>query len=232
MRDLQDLDRRRPQWKRHVRLGVGSEQRVELPVTREEHDRVLVRVFARQPRGRRARGRGCAGARAGRPRPPARERCALRAPVPHARAQPRRGSRPASSGSRTKPTELESRPPPRRRRDRAAGCVSDDASPTAGPRGVRAARRRPPPAGPRPRTRLPLATWSRIRVSLADVEHDDAKAGRRRRGMRRSQPPADEDDDQHRRQYGGPPASWRAEASRAGGRARRARRGRRATSTR
>jgi hypothetical protein len=46
-------------------------------------------------------------------------------------------------------------------------------------------------------------------VSLPDIQHHDAKAGRRRRGMRRLQPPADEDDDQHRREHGGAPTSWR-----------------------
>ena len=49
MRHLQDLDRCASRRRGDVGLGVGGEQHVRLAVARQEHDRALVRVLARQP---------------------------------------------------------------------------------------------------------------------------------------------------------------------------------------
>ena len=46
MRDLQKLDLRGTQRKSHRRFRVSGEERVELPIAREQHDPVLVRVLA------------------------------------------------------------------------------------------------------------------------------------------------------------------------------------------
>jgi hypothetical protein len=47
VRDLEDLDRRRPERQGHVALGVGREQDVGRAVRDEQHDRALIRVVAR-----------------------------------------------------------------------------------------------------------------------------------------------------------------------------------------
>src|SRR4051812_46878268 len=49
VRILEDLDRRGVQMTVAVRLGIGREQGVGLPVGGHEDDRVVVRVVARRP---------------------------------------------------------------------------------------------------------------------------------------------------------------------------------------
>ena len=50
MSDLEDLHRRRPYGHGHVPLCVCGEKRVDLPVARDEDNRVVVWIVARQPR--------------------------------------------------------------------------------------------------------------------------------------------------------------------------------------
>jgi hypothetical protein len=50
MRDLQELHLRRAQRDGHRRFRISREERVELPVAREQNDAVLVRVLARPAR--------------------------------------------------------------------------------------------------------------------------------------------------------------------------------------